>query len=159
MSEPPLPSDGNVDHMSAMTAVIVGIDGSDSSIEALRFAAAEARLRDVPLKIVHAWLVPVMATPMAGFAAPEPFERQAHDTVERALATVGIELEGVEVETVVEIGGAVEVLLEQASMHDLVVVGSRGRGGFAGLLLGSVSQQVVVHAPCPVVVVRDPHHG
>lgn len=146
--------------MSAMTAVIVGIDGSDTSIEALRFAAAEARLRQVPLKVVHAWMVPVMATPMVGAVpAPEPFERQARDTLERSLTAVGGELEGVEVETVVEIGGAAEVVVEQASMHDLVVVGSRGRGGFAGLLLGSVSQQVVLHAPCPVVVVRGPGHG
>ena len=140
-----------------MTAVIVGIDGSDPSIDALRFAATEARLRQVPLRVVHAWMVPVVGLPMDGAVlTPEPFERQARRTVESALTAVGGELVGVEVERVVEIGGAVTVLLEQASKDDLVVVGSRGRGGFVGLLLGSVSQQVVLHAPCPVVVVRGP---
>lgn len=140
-----------------MTAVIVGIDGSDPSIDALRFAATEARLRQVPLRVVHAWSVPMSGSPTAGAVlAPEPFEQQARRTVENALTAVGGELEGIEIETVVGIGGAVAVLLEQASKDDLVVVGSRGRGGFAGLLLGSVSQQVVLHAPCPVVVVRGP---
>jgi nucleotide-binding universal stress UspA family protein len=138
-----------------MDAVVVGVDGSDASVDALRFAATEARLRDVPLRVVHAWIVPVAASWTAGAVLdPEPFERQADRTVENALAAVGRDLEGIEVETVIQVGSSTAVLFEHCSKEDLLVVGSRGRGGFAGLLLGSVSQQAVLHAPCPVVVVR-----
>lgn len=70
------------------------------------------------------------------------------------MTAVGGDLEGLDVEKVVEVGSAVTVLMDHTSADDLAVVGSRGRGGFKGLLLGSVSQQLVLHAPCPVVVVR-----
>jgi nucleotide-binding universal stress UspA family protein len=85
---------------------------------------------------------------------PDPFERIAERLVDDSLTAVGSDLQGIEVERVIEPGGSVAVLLDHASSDDLIVVGSRGRGGFKGLLLGSVSQQVVLHAPCPVVVVR-----
>jgi nucleotide-binding universal stress UspA family protein len=138
-----------------MGAVVVGVDGSDPSVEALRFAAAEARFRGLPLRVVHAWMMPVTGSWPAGPGLDrEPFERQARGTVERALAAVGSELAGLAVETIVELGSASAVLFGHCTADDIVVVGSRGQGGFRGLLLGSVSQQVVLHAPCPVVVVR-----
>ncbi len=137
--------------------VIVGIDGSEQSMQALRFAAGEAELRKVPLRVVHAFEVPITGAWSAGAAIdPEPFEQIARRLLDGALTALGDELDGLGVvERVVAPGGAVSVILERAKKDDLVVVGSRGRGGFTGLLLGSVSQQVVLHAPCPVVVVRD----
>jgi nucleotide-binding universal stress UspA family protein len=138
-----------------MSVVVVGIDGSDESMNALQFAATEARLRQVPLRVVHGFTIPAAVTWTGGpVVGPEPFEHIARHLVDDTLTAVGSDLEGIDVERVVEIGGAVSVLLNHASTDDLIVVGSRGRGGFKGLLLGSVSQQVVVHAPCPVVVVR-----
>lgn len=140
-----------------MSAVIVGVDGSDESMDALQFAATEARLRRVPLRVVHAFTILATDLWTAGIVMdPEPFQRNARQLVDGALTAVGSDLEGIEVEPIVELGGAVTVILEHLSNDDLVVVGSRGRGGFKGLLLGSVSQQLVLHAPCPVVVVR---HG
>ncbi len=138
-----------------MSVVVVGIDGSRQSMAALLFAASEARLRRVPLRVVHAFEVPMTGRWMTeGVLDPEPFERAAHQLADAALTAVGGDLEGLDVEQVVELGSGVSALMRHSSADDLVVVGSRGRGGFKGLLLGSVSQQVVLHAPCPVVVVR-----
>ncbi len=138
-----------------MSVVVVGIDGSGQSMEALRFAASEARFRHVPLRVVHAVGVPMTdAWTVGAVADPEPFVSVGRHLVDGALTAVGSDLEGLDVEQVVEVGSAVSVLIDHASDDDLVVVGSRGRGGFKGLLLGSVSQQLVLHAPCPVVVVR-----
>ena len=137
--------------------VVVGVDGSDASMDALRFAADEARRRGVPLRVVCGWSPPVTGRwPGGVMVDPEPFERAARHTVDAMITAVGSEFEGIEVEPIVAVGGGATALLEHCSDAALVVVGSRGRGGFKGLLLGSVSQQVVLHAPCPVVVVRHP---
>jgi nucleotide-binding universal stress UspA family protein len=141
-----------------METVVVGVDGSSCSLEALGFAVAEARLRKAALRVVTAWHVPPMAY-SGGFAPvvdPKEFERNAEAIAERALAAIRDQAEGVEVERVTREGQAAHVLLEEARGAELLVVGSRGHGGFTGLLLGSVSQQVAHHAPCPVVVVREP---
>ena len=137
-----------------MSCVVVGVDGSDHSLEALRFAANEARLRNVALRVVTGWTPPVNDG-FLGAPIPDPtlYERAAHNTMESMITAVASELEGVEVETVSDVGEAAAIL-DHCADADLVVVGSRGRGGFKGLLLGSVSHQVVQHAPCPVVVVR-----
>ncbi len=137
-----------------MAAVVVGVDGSDESMAAMQFAAVEARLRSVPLRVVHAFTVPVAGSwTSAAYLDPKPFEVAARNLIDGALTAMGPDLAGVDVESVVEPGGSVPVLLDHVASDDLVVVGSRGRGGFKGLLLGSTSQQVVLHAPCPVVVV------
>jgi nucleotide-binding universal stress UspA family protein len=128
-------------------AVVVGVDGSAGSNEALGWALAEARLRNVPLRIVHAWISPGVR--MSGL------QRAAEELVEKAARDVAAG-EDVEIERLVVQGTAAEVLLAAVDMSDLLVVGSRGHGGFADLLLGSVSQQCVHHAPCPVVVVHLP---
>jgi nucleotide-binding universal stress UspA family protein len=86
------------------------------------------------------------------FAGRSP--RRAEDPLERAIAEIARDADGVEIESKVVEGGAAEVLVEAVGGDDLLVVGSRGHGGFAGLLLGSVSQQCAQHAPCPVVIVR-----
>lgn len=146
-----------------MKAVVVGVDGSAGSERALRFAAQEARQRDARLRVVNAWHVPATATG-GGFAmvypiAPEEFEEGARKTLETSLQALGDELAGLEVEQVLEQGQASDVLVKQAEGAELLVVGSRGHGGFVGLLLGSVSQQCAHHAPCPVAIVPPAHEG
>jgi nucleotide-binding universal stress UspA family protein len=137
---------------------VVGIDGSPGSHEALRFALAEARLRGARLKLVSAWSYALLASPV-GMMAPIDDEliadlrTGAEALVDRALAEVGGPGADQEIEKVVAEGAAAHVLLEAAQGADLLVVGTRGHGGFAGLLLGSVSHQLTHHAPCPVVVV------
>jgi nucleotide-binding universal stress UspA family protein len=120
--------------------VVVGIDGSDLSTVALAWGVDEARRNSCPLRLVHA----------AG-----PQERMSGNTLlETAAArarTAGPELD---VSSVLETGHTAEALLKHASDANLVVLGSRGRGGFSSLLLGSTSLQVAMHAPCPVVVIR-----
>jgi nucleotide-binding universal stress UspA family protein len=142
-----------------MSTVVVGVDGSRESRAALRFALEEARLRGARLRVVHAWLVPIALTGGAPpHILPQVLEELKVDG-ERLLAEAIAEaLEGaeppVEIEQRVVEGPAAAVLLRAAEDADLLVVGSRGRGGFTGLLLGSVSQQCAHHAPCPIVIVR-----
>jgi nucleotide-binding universal stress UspA family protein len=137
--------------------VVVGIDGSADAAAALGWAAAEARLRGSRLLVVHAWK-PVyadvlLAGPLGGFstAGGSDMQRAAEELL--AKATAGLDAEGLEIERRAVEGGAPEVLVSAAAAADLLVVGSRGHGGFAGLLLGSVSQQCAHHAHCPVVIV------
>jgi nucleotide-binding universal stress UspA family protein len=150
-----------------MATVVVGIDGSEGSEAALRFALEEARLRGAILRVVHAYVLPLSEV------APDPFllefpsvpgpelEAIADDlgkgasslidaAIDRVLAggEAGVELERVAIE-----GSPAAALIDQAEGADLLVVGSRGHGRVHGLLLGSVSQQCVSHAPCPVAIV------
>jgi len=118
---------------------------------ALRWATAEARRRHATLEVVHAW----RAVPIGDylFSQPEPggssrFARKLLDEAVEAEDTTGVT-----VERKLVIGSGAYGLLHEAKGADLLVVGSRGRGGFAGLLLGSVSQQVAHHAPCPAVII------
>jgi nucleotide-binding universal stress UspA family protein len=140
-----------------MTRIVVGVDGSEAGEAALRFAVAEARLRGAPLEAVIAWHEPYVAPTLAP-VVPDPtvFADAAARTLDQSVEAAVAGGDPIEVKRVVKRGGAAEVLLEQADGADLLIVGSRGRGGFAGLLLGSVSQQVVHHATCPVVVVPEP---
>ena len=140
-----------------MEEIVVGVDGSDHARRALEWAAGEARLRGAKLVTVHAWHMPTAAfsTYTASLIDPETFKRAAEETLAAATAAIEGTADGIVVERRVAEGPAAHVLLGQAERAKLLVVGSRGHGGFAGLLLGSVSQQVVHHARCPVVVV--PH--
>jgi nucleotide-binding universal stress UspA family protein len=139
--------------------VVVGVDGSEAAGNALRWAAAEARLRESRLLIVHAWsqayMDVLLVGPLGGFSeAGGDMRRMAEMLLEKAAAEV--DDESVEIESRLVEGGAPEVLVAAAAEADLLVVGSRGHGGFAGLLLGSVSQQCAHHAHCPVVIVPAP---
>ena len=140
-----------------MSKIVVGVDGSDGSRAALRWAHAEARLRSASLDVVMAWQFPMM-TSLPAFGAlppPEDLSGEAERSLLQTLTEEGITAtDEVPVTTTVAEGASAHALLEAASDADLLVVGSRGHGGFSGLLLGSVSQQCVSHAPCPVVVVR-----
>jgi nucleotide-binding universal stress UspA family protein len=138
--------------------IVVGVDGSPESREALRWALEEARLRDATVRAVHAWGSPYFFAP--GFGPAEDFQAPAlHEGAEKLLSSIVAEVAGknpdIEIEEVVAEGPAASVLVEAAKGADLLVVGSRGHGGFVGLLLGSVSQQCASHAPCPVLIVRS----
>ena len=139
-----------------MHTIVVGVDGSAPAEVALEFAAHEAALREARLLVVSAWESPMIVAPV-GVYPVEAFQSLRDDVesiVKAAVARVA-ELEpGVTCEGRVVEGQPAAVLLREAQDAVMVVVGSRGYGGFASLLLGSVSQQMVHHAPCPVVVVR-----
>ena len=139
-----------------MSAIVVGVDGSEGSIRALRFALEEARVRDVELRVVHAWHIPP-AIYGSGWVPTgvdlDEYRKLAEASLARSLADAGADDAGLAVTPVLREGEPVDVLCAEAAHADLLVVGSRGLGGFRGLLLGSVSQQVVHHSPCPVVVV------
>ncbi len=135
--------------------IVVGIDGSDHSRRVLQFAVEEARRRDDRLLVVHAYTVPVYwGVPEFGAIVPPQPPEESIAEAEQLLDRVLVDLpDDVEVERLVTQGPASAVLLEAAEAADLLIVGSRGHGGFVGLLLGSTSHQVVTHAPCPIVVV------
>src|SRR5450759_4903408 len=135
-----------------MKTIVVGVDGSKHGEAALGFAAQEAALRGARLLIVCAWEIPMMIEPVGVYAADsfEGLPDDAESTVQAALARVAelqplVACEGKAIE-----GQPAAILLKEAQDAEMIVVGSRGRGGFASLLLGSVSQQVVHHAPCPL---------
>ena len=139
-----------------MKTVVVGVDGSVRADGALEFALEEAALRGASLRIVCASEIPPSVA-VGGVYTPETFEafpEEAQTIVSKALARAAELQPSVPCEGKVVEGQPAAVLLEEAEHADMIVVGSRGRGGFANLLLGSVTQQVVHHAPCPVVVVR-----
>jgi nucleotide-binding universal stress UspA family protein len=143
-----------------METIVVGVDGSECARAALEFAAREAALRKARLRIVCAWEIPPAV--YAGGFAPALDQptldgfRDGAETVAREAVAAANELQtAIECEGKAVQGQPAEVLLQEARDADLIVVGNRGHGGFASLLLGSVSHQVVQHAPCPVTVVRE----
>jgi nucleotide-binding universal stress UspA family protein len=138
--------------------IVVGVDGSDGSVAALRWALGEARLRGAGVEVIHSWDYPYLAyTEVTGMAAGvvsrEDLEKVGQEVLQATIDRVAGEASGIDVRPVVMQGGAAATLLQAAVGADLLVVGTRGHGGFTGLLLGSVSQHAVHHAPCPVVVV------
>lgn len=145
-----------------MSVIVVGVDGSQGAAEALHYAIREARLQGARVKAVSAWHVPPAAYG-AGWAPTtvdfDSFPKLAEEALEKCLEAAGAGESGVEVAAVVKQGQPAVVLCDVArdSNADLLVVGSRGLGGFRGLLLGSVSQQCAHHAPCPVVIVPAKH--
>lgn len=137
-----------------METIVVGVDGSEGARAALEYATREAALRRAQLRVVYAWQIsPVVYS--SGYAPDldEGFNEAAETLACEAIAAVK-ELDGtVECEGEAVEGQPALVLLREARDADLIVVGNRGHGGFASLLLGSVSHQVVQHAHCPVTVV------
>ncbi len=137
--------------------VVVGIDGSPGSRTALEWALDEARARQAGLDIVHAWSAPYAMGYSYGavvdMAVYEESARLLLDGAVQASDTHGI---AGPIRKILEPNGASFSLLEAARGADVLVVGTRGVGGFAGMLLGSVSHQVTQHADCPVVVVPIP---
>ncbi|HUK45290.1 MAG TPA: universal stress protein [Gaiellaceae bacterium] len=143
-----------------MGTIVVGVDGSEGSIGALRFALEEARFRGAELKAVNAWHIPP-AVYGAEWAPTnvdlDEFRKLADSALGKSLDEAGAAGSGVTVNPVLREGQPADVLCAEAAQADLLVVGSRGLGGFRGLVLGSVSQQCAHHAPCPVVIVPAKH--
>jgi nucleotide-binding universal stress UspA family protein len=170
-----------VKEVNRVGRIVVGVDASPNARRALAWAAAEARLRQAVLQVVHAYHAKNLAAPVyfgsthtydasveaAGEPPPEltasvhrrqAFEEavrsQADQLLEALLGELGEAVSGVEVQqTVVEDRHPAEALVQLSVDAELLVVGSRGRGGFSELLLGSVSHAAVLHAGCPVVVI------
>jgi nucleotide-binding universal stress UspA family protein len=144
-----------------MGVIVVGVDDSQAARAALRFAIEEARMRGASVHAVHAWQFryPGAAGVEGAYAIPgfdlDSLRNTADAALEAIVAEISPDGDDVEVERVLVEGAAGAALLDQARDAELLVVGSRGRGGFAGLLLGSVSQQCAHHASCPVVII--PH--
>lgn len=140
------------------TRIVVGVEGSDGSRAALRWALEEAQVRGCSLEVVTAYLPTyVPAAPDFGYVPLDQVDlveqvRQMQDDV--VAETLAARPTTVVIERKVVKGRAADTLISEASGASLLVVGSRGRGGFRGLLLGSVSQQIASHASCPVVIVR-----
>ena len=138
--------------------VVVGVDGSDSSLSAVEAAAREARWRGADVRLVHAFIWPAMHVPL-GRSFLGPPESGLRHMVERLMAqaherarTVAPE---VEVTRAVVPGEQLTVLEAQSRSAELVVVGSRGMGGFVGLMVGSTAVHLAAHGRCPVLVVRE----
>jgi nucleotide-binding universal stress UspA family protein len=149
-------TDGKARKGGTMKTVVVGVDGSPGSVAALRTAVGEAQLRGCSLKVVSAWHVPVGAYQSGWVTMPistGDYEQIGNAMLEKSLAAIEAEKDGVPVTPLVREGQPAEVLVEEAEGAELLVVGSRGLGGFRGLLLGSVSQQCAHHAHCPVLIV------
>ncbi|HET7379551.1 MAG TPA: universal stress protein [Gaiellales bacterium] len=139
-----------------MGNIVVGVDGSSCSREALRFASAEAALRGKSLQVLWAWQAPGSLYAMSALSPtfdPLELSRAARKAAERECRDV---LGARDVDVTVVEGNPANALIEESGEADMLVVGSRGLGGFKGLMLGSVSQQCAAHARCPVVIVHEP---
>jgi nucleotide-binding universal stress UspA family protein len=150
-----------------MGTIVVGVDGSDESRTALHWSLEEGQLRGAVVKALHVWQYPpdlVWQFPPSTFAAevaPTPdrelFEQRANNLLRGVVSQVA----GASAEVKQEVveGLPADRLVAAARGGELLVVGSRGRGGFRGLLLGSVSQQCAHHAVCPTVIVPPSSEG
>ncbi|GAA2958806.1 MULTISPECIES: universal stress protein [Streptomycetaceae] len=140
-----------------MGRIVVGVDGSDASIKALRWAVRQAELTGDTVEAVNSWEYPATSWASMMPGMPEDFDPQSVATValnealEEALGAQG----AAAVEKIVVIGNPAQTLLERAKGANLLVVGARGYSGFKATLLGSVSLHVTQHASCPVTVVHD----
>jgi nucleotide-binding universal stress UspA family protein len=134
--------------------IVVGVDGSDPSRRALAWALAAARRRDAAVDVIHAWQPPALYGVVSGFPDIPALEDEATDRLDRVVGEVVASLgaEDVKLTTSVRPGGAAPVLLDAAAGADALVLGRRGIGGFARLLVGSVTEHVAHHSPCPLVV-------
>lgn len=137
-----------------MGRIVVGVDSSRTSLKALRWAIAEAELRGSELELVHAFPRPELVgmTMVVTLPTDDELREASAQVVAEALEAVGGAGE-LTVTQRVGAGGPASVLVEAAQDAELLVLGSRGLGGFRGMLLGSVTQQVIAHATCPVVVI------
>ncbi|HUK70861.1 MAG TPA: universal stress protein [Streptosporangiaceae bacterium] len=143
--------------------IVVGVDGSPSSLTALRWAVRQAECTGATLDAVIAWQYPVNFgtygwAPVSMEEDGADFGELAEKTLTDAISKIVDPGTGVQVHQLVVQGNPAQVLLDAARDADLLVVGSRGHGGFTGALLGSVSLHCVHHAHCPVVVLRGHVH-
>ena len=141
--------------------VVVGVDGSDAALAALDWAVREAVDRDRRLRIIHAFIWPlfnhVSLGPLPSGPPSSGLRAAAQGVINEAVRRAATMAPGLVIEAMIHSGAAGPVLLAEAENADLMVVGSRGLGGFTGLLLGSVSSQLAAHSPCSVIITRSPH--
>lgn len=160
-----------------MKGIVVGVDGSEPSSRAIAWAIDQARLRgDVAVTLVHTYRAVGSRASFPSYRAPyasagtvtqvaqhqmqwleehgDSARRNAEGVIEGALKSSGVSTEGLTINRLVSASEPAKTLVEMSTDADLLVVGSRGRGGFKGLRLGSVSEQCVRHARCSVVVIR-----
>lgn len=146
-----------------MPGIIVGVDGSSHSQNALHWALLEAGARRAPLTVIT--VHEVAASGWGGsvqFPVDEVIAQKEKTAVQEVVDKAAVQLGDAappEIAVQVLIGQPAPLLIEASKDADLLVVGSRGNGGFARLLLGSVSIQVAEHAQCPVTIVRHDHHS
>ena len=143
--------------MSEWKTIVVGVDGSPRSRKALTWDAAEAADHGADLVVVNVWehtlLPPAGSVSVSEHYVPDPSQSTADDLRQIIKEELGEE-PPVLVQPHVKQGRPAKVLIEESANADLLVVGKRGHGGFAGLVLGSVSQHVAAYAKCPVAVIR-----
>jgi nucleotide-binding universal stress UspA family protein len=140
--------------------IVVGVDGSESSKHALRWAMRQAELTGASVDAINAWQIPLYAgvAPMIETGADiEALAKAGEQILTETLADVAGDHSPTVIRTRVVEGHPAFALLQAAEGAELLVLGCRGHGGFVGALLGSVSQYCVQHAACPVVVIRGPH--
>ncbi len=146
----------------ATPRIVAGVDGSESSLSALRWAIRQTGLTGAAVDAVTAWHYPELAASggygmaVGATESPYDFREIAEKIAAEAISSTIDPASDVPVRTRVAEGHAAQVLLDASAGADMLVVGSRGHGGFVEALLGSVSQHCVQHALCPVVVVRGP---
>jgi nucleotide-binding universal stress UspA family protein len=135
--------------------IVVGVDGSESSARALKWAAEQAQLTGAVLEVVTTWEWPTSYG--WGVVIPEGWSPtdDAQKVFDQAVGPVAEAHPGVTIRPMIVEGHPAPVLVEESEGADLLVVGSRGHGEFAGMLLGSVSEHCVTNAHCPVLVFRD----
>jgi len=147
----------------ARPLVVVGVDGSEGSVAALRWAARYGAATKTPVRVVLVWHYPTTASaPPPGHAPAEvqqEVEGEETATLREAIAKAAPDTAGAELHGAVRYGHPAEALIDESSRADLLVVGRRGHGGFLGMHLGSVSQHCVNAAHCPIVVVRSQEAG
>ncbi|MBL7258109.1 universal stress protein [Paractinoplanes lichenicola] len=143
--------------MSTWTTIVVGVDGSPGSRKALTWAAAEAADHGADLLVLNVWehtlLPPAGGPSVSEHAVAEPSQATTEELLQVIKEELG-EDPPVPVQAQVRQGRPAKILIDESAGKDLLVVGHRGHGGFAGLVLGSVSQHVAAYAKCPVTVVR-----
>jgi nucleotide-binding universal stress UspA family protein len=148
---------GEESRVSKWNTVLVGVDGSPQSHKALAWAAAEAADHQADLVVVNVWEhtvpPPTGSVSVSERYVPDPSQRTAEGLLREIKEVLG-EDPLVLVQPRVKQGVPAKVLIEESRDADLLVVGTRGHGGFRGLVLGSVSQHVAAYAQCPVTVVR-----
>ncbi|WP_427173363.1 universal stress protein [Arthrobacter sp. 92] len=138
------------------SGIVVGVDGSELSVKALQWAARLAVALDTTITAVTAWHFPVDTG--FGWSPPPAWdpEASAREVLQDSLTRAFGDKPPQGLKTITVMGHAAYVLIEESRGAQMLVVGSRGHGGFAGLLLGSVSSACAEHAPCPVLVIHEP---
>src|SRR5215207_2987637 len=134
--------------------MMIGVDGSPSSLNALREAHVLARALDLPMQAITTWQFPMSSTMTFPTELWSP-EGEAAETLRVAIAAAFPEGEPADLSAITIGGPAAAVLIRKSADASMLVVGSRGRGGFAGLLLGSVSTACAQHAHCPVLIMHS----